>query len=203
MCEVPLNRLQEWIDAGRIDAGKPIGPRELHKAGLLRGLRNDGIKLLATKKEALRSPINIVVSRASSQAIEAVEALGGSVVTRHFTRQALRRICKGESDLSTEPMAIGPEHVEAAVKQARTNPFRYRLPEPVSRRAIEYYRDPAHRGYLSHQVQPGESPSLFHKVPKETLVVQKRIKERVEGAEGVKAVRNDVQLFKISFGNRK
>ena len=31
----------------------------------------------------------------------------------------------------------------------------------------EYYRDPAHRGYLSYMVKEGESPSLFFKKPGE------------------------------------
>lgn len=41
-----------------------------------------------------------------------------------------------------------------------------RLPDPVSRKAIEYYRDPAHRGYLSYQVGQGQGPSLFFKTPR-------------------------------------
>jgi hypothetical protein len=48
---------------------------------------------------------------------------------------------------------------------ARESPFRYRLPDPTSREDIEYYRDPAHRGYLSHKLAPGESPSLYFRVP--------------------------------------
>lgn len=43
--------------------------------------------------------------------------------------------------------------------------YRFRLPDAYSRRDIEYYRDAAHRGYLSHMVAPGQSPSLFFKTP--------------------------------------
>ena len=43
--------------------------------------------------------------------------------------------------------------------------FRYRLADPTSRRDFEYYRDHAHRGYLSPMVKEGESPSLYFKVP--------------------------------------
>lgn len=49
---------------------------------------------------------------------------------------------------------------------ARGN-FVYRLPDPTHRKDIEYYRDPAHRGYLSHLVQPNEGPSLFFLSPAE------------------------------------
>jgi large subunit ribosomal protein L15 len=45
--------------------------------------------------------------------------------------------------------------------------FTYRLPDPTHRKDIEYYRDPAHRGYLSHLVQPNEGPSLFFRSPAE------------------------------------
>lgn len=41
----------------------------------------------------------------------------------------------------------------------------YRLPDPTARKALEYYRDPAHRGYLSWTVPEGHSPSLFFKAP--------------------------------------
>ena len=45
--------------------------------------------------------------------------------------------------------------------------YQYRLPDATSRKDIEYYRDPAHRGYLRHTVKDGESPSLFFKMPGE------------------------------------
>lgn len=45
--------------------------------------------------------------------------------------------------------------------------FKYRLPDPTARRDIEYYRDPAKRGYLSHLLRPTEGPSLFFRSPAE------------------------------------
>jgi large subunit ribosomal protein L15 len=45
--------------------------------------------------------------------------------------------------------------------------YKYRLPDATSRKDIEYYRDPAHRGYLAYMVKQGESPSLFFKPPGE------------------------------------
>ena len=62
---------------------------------------------------------------------------------------------------------MGAEHVDEVLEQARAGPHLYRLPDPTSRWEIEYYRDPAHRGYLSHMLKPGESPSLYFKVPDE------------------------------------
>jgi large subunit ribosomal protein L15 len=45
--------------------------------------------------------------------------------------------------------------------------YKYRLPDATARKDIEYYRDPAHRGYLAYMVKQGESPSLFFKPPGE------------------------------------
>jgi large subunit ribosomal protein L15 len=41
----------------------------------------------------------------------------------------------------------------------------YDLPDPVNRKDLQYYRDIRHRGYLSYQVPPGHTPSLYFKTP--------------------------------------
>jgi large subunit ribosomal protein L15 len=64
------------------------------------------------------------------------------------------------------PVEVKHEALSAVMKQVGEK-YKYRLPDATSRKDIEYYRDPAHRGYLSAQVKEGESPSLFFKVPKE------------------------------------
>lgn len=45
--------------------------------------------------------------------------------------------------------------------------YKYRLPDAISRKDLEYYRDPAHRGYLAYQVEEGSGPSLFFKSPEQ------------------------------------
>lgn len=187
MSEVNLDRLQAWIDAGRIDPKKPITPKELIKSGLL-GRAKDGVKLLARGSTELRAPLEIVVSRASAAAIEAVERAGGKIVTRYYTKDSIRRLLKGQSVNTTEPLPVGEEHVEGVLERARAGPFMYRLPDPTSRWDIEYYRDPAHRGYLSHLLKPGESPSLYFKVPGER--VSKRAAKAKKKEEG-----GDARLF--------
>lgn len=69
------------------------------------------------------------------------------------------------------------ELVEANVMKERG--FRYRLPDPTRRRDIEYYRDPAHRGYLSHLLKPMEGPSLFFRSPEERKSTAGVKKEKV------------------------
>ncbi|MBT5072424.1 MAG: 50S ribosomal protein L15 [Kordiimonadaceae bacterium] len=75
---VPINigRLQEAIDAKKIDAKKPITIDVLIASGLVTRVK-DGVRLLA--KGAIKSKVNIEVSGASAAAIAAVEKAGGTV----------------------------------------------------------------------------------------------------------------------------
>lgn len=164
MSPINLNRIQSWIDQRRLDPTKPITLKELAKSRCLHGIK-DGVKLLAKGKEDLKTPINILVSRASAAAIEAVEAVGGKVTTRYYTKPAIRRLLKGESVSSFTPLGMSSSSETSAPILDAARPFAYRLPDPTSRKDIEYYRDPAHRGYLSHLVQEGQGPSLFFKIP--------------------------------------
>ncbi len=74
--EVNLGRLQQAIDAGRLDAKKPIDAKALQAAGLFKKLR-DGVRLLANGE--LKAKVNITVAGASKAAVAAVEKAGGSV----------------------------------------------------------------------------------------------------------------------------
>ncbi|TKW50359.1 50S ribosomal protein L15 [Colletotrichum tanaceti] len=164
MSKLNLDKLQQWIDAGRIDPTKQITVKEIIESGLI-GTVKDGIKLLGRGKQDLRQPIDIMVSRASASAIDAVEANGGKILTRFYTKQSIRRILRGESENTDKPLPVGREHVNTVLAKVHSKPFKYRLPDATSREDIEYYRDPAHRGYLSHLLKEGESPSLYFKVP--------------------------------------
>lgn len=56
--------------------------------------------------------------------------------------------------------------------------YKYRLPDATGRKDIEYYRDPAHRGYLAYTLKEGESPSLFFKPPREAKDRKKQTAKR-------------------------
>ena len=53
-----------------------------------------------------------------------------------------------------------------------------RLPDPTSRKMIEYYRDPEHRGYLIHTLEKNEGPSLLHRNPD---FVKKIVRKKATG----------------------
>ncbi|KAL8806394.1 MAG: hypothetical protein Q9223_001329 [Gallowayella weberi] len=159
----PLNleKVQTWVDQGRLNPSQPITIRELAKSRCVSQVE-DGIKLLAKGSEKVTSPLHIVASRASASAIAAVEAAGGSVTTRYYTPQSIKRIIKGKTD----PIHSLQSQIAIPVEErGERKEYPVRLPDPTSRKDIEYYRDPAHRGYLSHHLEEGQGPSLFFKTP--------------------------------------
>ncbi|KAL2888470.1 ribosomal protein L15 [Ceratocystis lukuohia] len=183
---INLDSLQHWIDTGRLDPSKQITVKEIIESGLV-GSVKDGIKLLGRGKSMLRTPVNIMVSRASTEAIEAIEAVGGRIITRYYTKDSIRNLLKGKSISSETPLPVGAEHVAQALADAKARPWLKRLPDPTHRWDVEYYRDPAHRGYLSHMLKEGENPSLFFGVPKETKPKKKRT-----GSARAKAEKDDL-----------
>jgi len=74
--EVSLGRVQQAIDAGRLDAGAQVDVEALLKAGVLRRAR-DGVRLLGGGE--LSAKVAFTVAGASKAAIAAVEKAGGSV----------------------------------------------------------------------------------------------------------------------------
>ncbi|MCJ1355206.1 MAG: YmL10 [Icmadophila ericetorum] len=183
-----LSKIQSWVDQNRLDPTRPITIRDLAISSCVSNIK-DGVKLLAQGADELRTPIHIVISRASASAVAAVEKLGGSVTTRFYTPFAIKQILRGRMDPMTsvgsalvqppplpvpQPLLSAP--AESDVQQSEipktstiSTPHLYRLPDPTSRKDIEYYRDPAHRGYLSHLLAEGESPSLFFRKPVDTV----------------------------------
>jgi len=74
--EVNLGRVQQAIDAGRLDAAGTVDAAAMIKAGLLRRA-HDGVRLLGNGE--LKSKVAFSVWGASKSAVEAVEKAGGSV----------------------------------------------------------------------------------------------------------------------------
>ncbi len=74
--ELNVGRLQEAIEAGRIDAKKAITEDMLFETGLVKKAR-DGVRLLG--KGALKAKVDITVAGASAGAKAAVEKAGGKL----------------------------------------------------------------------------------------------------------------------------
>jgi len=74
--ELNLARVQQAIDAGKLDAAALIDVEALVAAGVLRRAK-DGVRLLGGGE--LKAKVNITVAGASKSAIAAVEGAGGSI----------------------------------------------------------------------------------------------------------------------------
>lgn len=74
--EVNIGRLQQAVEAGKLDAGKTVDAKALKEAGVIGKLR-DGVRILG--KGSLSSSLNLEVAGASKAAREAVEKAGGSI----------------------------------------------------------------------------------------------------------------------------
>jgi large subunit ribosomal protein L15 len=74
--EINLGRVQEAIDAGKLDTAGKIDAEALVKAGLLRRAK-DGVRLLGAGE--LKAKIAVSVHGASKSAVAAVEKAGGTV----------------------------------------------------------------------------------------------------------------------------
>ncbi|WP_417517634.1 50S ribosomal protein L15 [Minwuia sp.] len=73
---VNTGRIQEAIDAGKLDAGAKIDGQALVAAGVIRRVR-DGVRLLA--KGELTAKAEFELAGASAKAVEMVEGAGGSI----------------------------------------------------------------------------------------------------------------------------
>ncbi|RUS21003.1 ribosomal protein L18e/L15P [Endogone sp. FLAS-F59071] len=120
-----LDRLQHWIDTGRIDPLQPITMKHLLDTRCVHKLE-DGVKLLSDGGEYFKTRVNIVVSRASHKAIEDIEQAGGTIVCQYYHPLGLRAL----------------RFPEKFAKIPKT-------PLPSRPKEKEWYQDPQNRGYLA------------------------------------------------------
>ena len=73
---VNLGSIQRAIEAGKLDASAGLDEAALQSAGLFKR-RRDGVRLLAGGE--VKQKLSVVVTGASQAAVQAVEALGGTV----------------------------------------------------------------------------------------------------------------------------
>ena len=85
LAEVNLWRLQDAIDAGKLDAKGEIKGDALVAAGVIRRAK-DGVRILGTGE--IKSALTLVVWSATAGAVKAIEAAGGSVVQERIAAEA-------------------------------------------------------------------------------------------------------------------
>ena len=85
LAEVNLWRLQEAIDAKKLDTKGEIKGEALVAAGVIRRVK-DGVRLLGTGE--IKGKLNLVVWSATSGALKAIEAAGGTVEQQRIEAEA-------------------------------------------------------------------------------------------------------------------
>ena len=108
LAEVNLWRLQDAVDAKKLDIKKEINGDALVAAGVLRRTK-DGVRVLGTGE--LKAKLNLVVWSASAGAVKAIEAAGGTVVQQRIEAEekAKARIEKRNAAKGKAPAPKAPK----------------------------------------------------------------------------------------------
>jgi large subunit ribosomal protein L15 len=85
LVEVNLWRIAAAIDAGKLDAKKPVDAEALKAAGVIRRAR-DGVRLLGEGE--IKAKLTVTVHSATASARAAVEKAGGAVTETRKPREA-------------------------------------------------------------------------------------------------------------------
>ncbi len=83
--EVGLGRIQQAIDAGKLDAAKPVTAETLKEAGVIRRPK-DGVRVLGNG--TLTTAVTLEVAGASKSAAAAIESAGGKLQIVGATSEA-------------------------------------------------------------------------------------------------------------------
>ncbi len=108
LAEVNLWRLQDAVDAKKLDIKKEINGDALVAAGVLRRTK-DGVRVLGTGE--LKAKLNLVVWSASAGAVKAIESAGGTVVQQRIEAEekAKARIEKRNAAKGKAPAPKAPK----------------------------------------------------------------------------------------------
>jgi large subunit ribosomal protein L15 len=84
--EVNIGRIQEAVDANKLDAAQPITVEALVAAGVCARAR-DGVKILGVGE--IKAKVTLQVAGASKSAVAAIEKAGGSVTILNAAESAV------------------------------------------------------------------------------------------------------------------
>jgi large subunit ribosomal protein L15 len=108
LAEVNLWRLQDAVDAKKLDVKSEITGEALVAAGVIRRVK-DGVRILGTGE--LKAKLNLVVWSASAGAVKAIEAAGGSVTQQRIAAEekAAARVEKRNAAKGKAPAPKAPK----------------------------------------------------------------------------------------------
>lgn len=86
---VSLEKIQYFIDSGRIAKDGTINLKTLYDSGCITKIRFPGVKITSIGKDNFQHKIDIEIPRATKKAIQAIEGNGGSVRSVYYSKGAL------------------------------------------------------------------------------------------------------------------
>ena len=99
---VNIGRLQQAVDAGKLDAGKTVTEDTLVDAGIIKS-KKDGVRILA--KGDINTKLEIEVSGASKAAVEAIKNAGGKLTATSEVKEKTAVLKKKKAAQAEEPAA--------------------------------------------------------------------------------------------------
>ena len=139
--EVNLGRLQQAIDAGKLDAKKPIDAGE--RAGRRRRRQKAKTASASLAKGELTAKVNLEVAGASKAAVAAVEKAGGKVTIagRRSAAEEARRKKAAKAGLKPPPSAEPPRPANNG-RGASRRTGRRRVIRPIEDRRSPWHQPP-------------------------------------------------------------
>jgi large subunit ribosomal protein L15 len=121
---VNLQRLQFWIDTGRLDVNEKITMATLIKSGCAGKLRRSqvGVKILAEGAERFTHKVDLEVSQASSKAISQIKKNGGSVELLHYNQVGIKYLLHPEKFQSPPYLPPAPAKINNKLKKPMEQP---------------------------------------------------------------------------------
>lgn len=114
--EVNVGRIQVAIDAKKLDVKSPVTVQALLEAGVIRRVR-DGVRLLGHGE--LKTKVSFDVTGASSGAVKAVEAVGGTVTLSPMPQRSAKAQGEGKPKKERKSAAkSGASEKRAPAKKA-------------------------------------------------------------------------------------
>eukprot|EP00899_Mesostigma_viride_P003518 jgi/Mesvir1/13167/Mv06131-RA.1 len=152
-----VDRLRDWVLAGRIDPSQLITMKMLRDSGLVGHHVHSGVKLFAKGAEgsAPYPAMHLEVSRVTTGARDIIEQNGGSVTTVHYNRLGLQALLK--PGWFEKKQRLLPRSARPAPRLWGKSQTIGRLPEPHEPLPLSVQRAVACRlglGHLAPQFPP-------------------------------------------------
>lgn len=164
-----LERVMRFHRDGRLvlKEGEVLNMRKMKQLGLITGTLRDGVKVLASGKEKFNLPLRIEATRASTEAIRAIERAGGEFTARYFTKLSLK------AHLYPEYFFFKRGYIPLSAR-------------PTKKRDVHYYSRVDKRGYLVK-----ENHHLYQAIQNAKTSKPKKTNVTTEGMETLGSTVND------------